>query len=126
MMFEAKLKNGSCPELDPVAVEFPIPEDRYEETIRALEDIRIGRADKQDCRIEEVFSANCPGLDRLTGTMANVDELDWLGRQLEAFDAYGRLGQVQRFLSLPVVCKYATACCYCKSLCGAAAAAFDG
>lgn len=68
-MFEAKLKNGSCPELDPVAVEFPIPEDRYEETIRALEAINIGRAGKQDCRIEEVFSANCPGLGRLVGTI---------------------------------------------------------
>ncbi len=99
-MFEATLKNGSCPELDPVAVEFPIPEDRYEETIRALEAIKIGRAGKQDCRIEEIFSANCSGLVRLIGTMANVDELDWLSRQLEAFDEYELLqfqGAAERF-----------------------------
>ena len=43
---------------------------------------------------------NCPALLRMTGTMANVDELDWLGKQLESFDRYELLqfnAAVERF-----------------------------
>ena len=43
-MFEVALKNNNKPDLGAVTVEFPIPEDRYKKTIRALNKIQIGSA----------------------------------------------------------------------------------
>ena len=87
-MFEAKLKSHSQPELGALAVMFPIPEERYETMIFALQDCQIGDVRKQDCCIESIRAPDCPALLRMTNTMANVDELDWLGKQLESFDGY--------------------------------------
>ena len=87
-MFEAKLKSHSQPELGALAVMFPIPEERYETMIFALQDRQIGDVRKQDCCIESIRAPDCPALLRMTNTMANVDELDWLGKQLESFDRY--------------------------------------
>ena len=50
--------------------------------------------------IESIRAPDCPALVRMTGTMANVDELDWLGKQLESFDRYELLqfnAAVERF-----------------------------
>ncbi len=61
---------------------------------------QIGDARVQDCLIDNVHAPNCPALVRVTGTMANVDELDWLGKQLESFDRYELLqfnAAVERF-----------------------------
>ena len=90
-MFEAKLKSRSQPELGALAVTFPIPEERYEMMTFALQDRKIGDVRKQDCCIESIHAPNCPTLPRMTGTMANVDELDWLGKKLESFDRYDLL-----------------------------------
>ena len=87
-LFKASLKNNNIPELGTVTVEFPIPEAQYEETIRALNGIQSGAVVEQDCCIESIRAPDCPALLRMTGTMANVDELDWLGKQLESFDRY--------------------------------------
>ena len=87
-MFKASLKNNNIPELGTVTVEFPIPEAQYEETIRALNGIQSGAVVEQDCFVADIGTADCPALERLIGTMANVDELDWLGKQLESFDRY--------------------------------------
>ena len=87
-MFEAVLKNQNNAELGTVTVEFPIPEAQYEETIRALNGIQSGAVVEQDCFVADIGTADCPALERLIGTMANVDELDWLGKQLESFDRY--------------------------------------
>ncbi len=87
-MFEATLKNISKPELGAMIVEFPIPEDRYEETLRALEQIEIGAVLDADCCVADLRSADCPALRRMIDRMVNVDELDWLGKQLESFDRY--------------------------------------
>ena len=87
-MLEATLKNIGRPDLDAVIVEFPIPEDRYGETIRALEQIEIGAALDADCCAVGLRSTDCPALVRMSGTMANIDELDWLGKRLESFDRY--------------------------------------
>ena len=87
-MFEAKLKSRSQPKLGALAVTFPIPEERYENVILALQNLQIGDVRKQDCCIESIRAPDCPALVRMTGTMANVDELDWLGKQLESFDRY--------------------------------------
>ena len=87
-LFKASLKNNNIPELGTVTVEFPIPEAQYEETIRALNGIQSGAVVEQDCFVADIGTADCPALERLIGTMANVDELDWLGKQLESFDRY--------------------------------------
>ena len=99
-MFEATLKNRSSAHFAPVTITFPIPEDQYEPTILALEKSQIGDARVQDCLIDNVHAPNCPALFRMTGTMANVDELNWLGKQLESFDRYELLqfnAAVERF-----------------------------
>ena len=99
-MFEATLRNRSSAHFAPVTITFPIPEDQYEQTILALEKSQIGDARVQDCLIDNVHASNCPALERLIGTMANVDELDWLGKQLESFDRYELLqfnAAVERF-----------------------------
>ena len=99
-MFEATLKNRSSAHFAPFTITFPIPEDQYEQAILALEKSQIGDARVQDCLIDNVHAPNCPALLRMTGTMANVDELDWLGKQLESFDRYELLqfnAAVERF-----------------------------
>ena len=99
-MFEAKLKSHSQPKLGALAVTFPIPEERYENVILALQNLQIGDVRKQDCCIESIRVPDCPALLRMTNTMANVDELDWLGKQLESFDRYELLqfnAAVERF-----------------------------
>ena len=87
-MFKASLENNNLPELGAVTVEFPIPEDRYEETIRALEKIKIGTTLDKDCCVADLRSTDCPALRRMINRMANADELDWLAKQLESFDRY--------------------------------------
>ena len=99
-MFEATLKNRISAHFAPVTITFPIPEDQYEQAILALEKSQIGDARVQDCLIDNVHTPNCPALVRMAGAMANVDELDWLGKQLESFDRYELLqfnAAVERF-----------------------------
>ena len=99
-MFEATLKNRISAHFAPVTITFPIPEDQYEQAILALEKSQIGDARVQDCLVVDVCAPNCPALLRMTNTMANVDELDWLGKQLESFDRYELLqfnAAVERF-----------------------------
>ena len=99
-MFEATLRNRSQPKLGALAVTFPIPEERYENVILALQNLQIGDVRKQDCCIESIRAPDCPALLRMTNTMANVDELDWLGEQLESLDRYELLqfnAAVERF-----------------------------
>ena len=99
-MFEATLKNRISAHFAPVTITFPIPEDQYEQAILALEKSQIGDARVQDCLIDNVHAPNCPALNRMTGTMANIDELDWLAREMESFDRYELLqfnAAVERF-----------------------------
>ena len=110
-LFKASLKNNNIPELGTVTVEFPIPEAQYEQVILALEKSQIGDARVQDCLIDNVRAVNCPALVRMTGTMANIDELDWLAREMESFDRYELLqfnAAVERFgLSSRWICRFA-------------------
>ena len=99
-MFEATLRNRSQPELGTLTITFPIPEERYENVILALKNLQIGGESKQDCCIDSIRAPDCPALCRMSGTLANVDELDWLGKQLESFDQYELLqfsAAVERF-----------------------------
>ena len=99
-MFEATLKNRISAHFAPLTITFPIPEDQYEQAILALEKSQIGDARVQDCLVVDVCAPNCPALVRMTGTMANIDELDWLAREMESFDRYELLqfnAAVERF-----------------------------
>jgi len=87
-LFEATLRNRSQLELGSLTISFPIPEERYENVIFALKNLQIGDERKQDCCIDSIRAPDCPALCRMSGTLANVDELDWLGRKLESFDQY--------------------------------------
>ena len=87
-MFEATLRNRSLPELGTLTISFPIPEERYENVILALKNLRIGDERKQDCWIDSIHAPSTPALCKMAGTLANVDELDWLGKKLEIFDNY--------------------------------------
>ena len=87
-MFEATLKNRHQPELGTLTITFPIPEEQYENVILALKKLQLGDESKQDCCIDSIHAPNCPALRRMNGTLANVDELDWLGKKLESFDQY--------------------------------------
>ena len=100
ILVQSIAEKNNIPELGTVTVEFPIPEAQYEETIRALNGIESGAVVEQDCFVADIGTADCPALERLIGTMANVDELDWLGKQLESFDRYELLqfnAAVERF-----------------------------
>ena len=55
-VFEAKLKSRSQPKLGALAVTFPIPEERYENVILALQNLQIGGVRKQDCCIDSTVS----------------------------------------------------------------------
>lgn len=87
-MFEATLRNRSQPELGTLTISFPTPEARYENVIFALKNLQIGDTGKQDCCIDSIRAPDCHALCRMNGTLANVDELDWLGKKLEGFDPY--------------------------------------
>lgn len=87
-MFEATLRNRSQPELGTLTITFPIPEERYENVILALKKLQMGDERKQDCCVESIHAPNGPALCRMSGTLANVDELDWLSKKLESFDQY--------------------------------------
>ena len=87
-MFEATLKNRHQPELGTLTITFPIPEERYENVILALKKLQMGDERKQDCCVESIHAPNGPALCRMSGTLANVDELDWLGKKLESLDKY--------------------------------------
>ena len=96
-MFDAMLKKDNDPLSAAEIVEFPIPEAQYEETIRALNGIQSGAVVEQDCFVADIGTADCPALERLIGTMANVDELDWLGKQLESFADMNCCNLMQRW-----------------------------
>ena len=95
-MFKASLENNNIPELGTVTVEFPIPEDQYEETIRALEKIKIGTTLDKDCCVADLRSTDCPALRRMINRMANVDELDWLGNSWRASTGMSCCNSMQR------------------------------
>ena len=87
-MFLATLKNRDASVQESIEIEFPLPEDQYEKAIHTLTEFHIGAALKQDCYVADIYMEGWPALERMIDTMANVDELDWLGKQLESFDRY--------------------------------------
>jgi len=84
VIYKAVLSSASNPEYGSVTVPFPLPDSEYDHTIERLEDLGIGDALNQDCRIME-FESQYPVLKRMEGTEVNVDELDYLAKRLGSF-----------------------------------------
>ena len=84
MIFKAVVSSKAHPEYGAAAIPFPIPADEYDHTIELLEDMGIGDALAQDCRVDEI-SSSYPILNRLTAQSVNVDELDYLAKRLTSF-----------------------------------------
>ena len=91
-MINAFITNAQHPEFGGVTVSFPIPGDEYESTLDLLKTIEIGDAIQQDCHVVELTSG-FPVLRRLEGSRVNLDELDFLAKLLDKFDA----GDTARF-----------------------------
>jgi len=84
-MITAVLDSPLHPEYGGITVPFPIPREEYDHTMELLENLGIGDALRQDCRIVEVNS-KYPVLERMAGSEVNVDELDYLAKRLDSFN----------------------------------------
>lgn len=87
-VMQAILGNPKAPEHGVATVSFPLSEAEYDHSIAAiLEPMGIGSAVSRDCMVEEIDSFY-EVLQCLRGQMVNVDELDYLAKRLDSFDAY--------------------------------------
>ena len=93
MKIKAALYNAEHLEYGLVTIPFPIPRDKYSETIKMLEALDIGGPQARDCAVEEI-EGSLPSLKCLEGRKINVDELDYLVKRLDSF-ADGELAQFQ-------------------------------
>ena len=118
MQFQAVLCNRQHPEYGVATIPFPIPGTEYENVIRLLEPLGLGDEVKQDCHIEEI-RGDIPALKQIERTNANLDELDYLAKRLDSFDAYEltqfqgmasrlSLHSVERFINLTFCCQEST------------------
>ena len=115
---QAVLSNVQHPEHGQVTVPFPIFQDAYEQTIAMLNDLGMGNALEQDCRVDELDS-DYPALKRLEGTAVNVEELDYLGEWLDSegkaaeFQAIANkldLSDIRDFINLAFRCEQDANC----------------
>lgn len=86
MRMMAVLKNPAHPEYGEVSVPLPIKNSEYSHTMEMLSSLGIGDVLTKDCQIEKLtrtFSI----LKRLEGTQVNIDELDYLAKRLDCFEA---------------------------------------
>lgn len=87
MIYTVILSNPDHPEYGVVSVPLPIPTDQYDEIIGMLSQIEVGDPLNHDCKLDEVrgdFSV----LKHMENTRVNADELDYLAKRLDSFDAY--------------------------------------
>ncbi len=78
------LSNKEHPEFGDVVISLPIPDEKYDVYMEALERIWIGDIRFHDCYVTEIQSGP-PSLDCLKGTLVNVDELDFLARSIDRY-----------------------------------------
>jgi hypothetical protein len=91
-MIYANLSNPNRHDLNSVLVCLPIADHKmvYEKLTAA----DIGKATERDCHVTEVYGS-CPVLKVLEAAEINVDELDYLAKRLESFNAQCELVQFQ-------------------------------
>ena len=86
MRMVAILKNDDHPEYGEVSMPLPIKSSEYGHCIELLSSLDIGDALSKDCKVEELTRAY-PTLRCLEGCKVNIDELDYLAKRLDGFDA---------------------------------------
>lgn len=92
-MMQAVLSNPDHPEYGVATIPFPIPQEQYDDCMELVKALEIGSASKNDCYVDEIHSA-WPVLTRLADSRVNLDELDYLAKRLDSFDA-GEAAQFQ-------------------------------
>jgi hypothetical protein len=97
MQFKAVLGNAKHPEYGVANIPFPISAEQYESTMEMMSALGIGDALERDCRVEEI-THGWPVLKRLEKVAVNIDELDYLGKRLDSFDA----GEADQFQGMAV------------------------
>ena len=84
---QAILRNAHNPGLGNVVVMINDPDEDYEKNLGFLAQIGADSANTtRDCLVEQIDSP-FRALKRLEGTAVNYDELDYLARRLDSFDA---------------------------------------
>ena len=92
-MIQAVLGNPSHPEYGVATIPFPIPHDQYAHCMELLAALEVGDAVKADCRVEKIDSFYTV-LKRTEMLTVNVEELNYLAKRLDGFDA-GEAAQFQ-------------------------------
>ena len=96
-MIHAILSNPSAPEYGQATIPFPIPTEEYDHVLEVLAPFGIGDALQRDCRVDEL-AGEYPVLRCLEGQNINLDELDFLAKRLDSFDA----GETAQFQAMAV------------------------
>ena len=86
MRIVAILKNNEHPEYGEVSIPLPIKTTEYGRSMDLLSSLGIGDALRKDCQVAE-FTRAYPTLRCLEGCKVNIDELDYLAKRLDGFDA---------------------------------------
>ena len=92
-MIRAALSNPSHPEYGVATIPFPIPRDQYAHCMELLAALEVGDALKADCKVEKIDSFYTV-LKRTEMLTVNVEELNYLAKRLDGFDA-GEAAQFQ-------------------------------
>ena len=80
----AILRSSVHPEYGSIAVGFPIRDEHYEAILENLSILGMGGVTERDCHIDWL-DGGLPLLQCLEGENVNIDEIDFLARQTEAF-----------------------------------------
>ena len=86
MLIKATLSNTRHPEYGEVTIPLPIKTSEYDRTMEMLANLEIGDVMGRDCKIMELSSPYSI-LQKLEGSEVNIDELDYLAKRLESFEA---------------------------------------
>lgn len=85
-MIQTIVSNASAPEYGQATISFPIREDDYPNVVNMLQRMGLGDPMERDCRVDEVCG-DWPILKRLEKVAINLDEMDYLAKRLDSFDA---------------------------------------
>lgn len=85
-MIQTIISNAKNPEYGQATISFPIKENDYPNVVELLRSMGLGNPLERDCRVDEVCG-DWPILKRLEKVAINLDEMDYLARRLDSFDA---------------------------------------
>ena len=85
-MIQTIISNAKHPEYGQATISFPIKENDYPNVVELLRSMGLGNPLERDCRVDEVCG-DWPILKRLEKVAINLDEMDYLAKRLDSFDA---------------------------------------